>query len=504
MFAEQKNVMELLFELFETAEIRYLHFKSNTDIDLSFEGKADFDILVDKNRLTDIETAILSLRGRRHNPEHIGSYPGVDNWLLMDMNSGIIYHLHLHYQLVTGKSLVKDYAIPWEELLFSTRIKDEKNRLYITEPSLELILLSVRLVLKSKFHTNLMSYIGYYRMGGGMMHEWKDLQKKTDWNKVSCLLRQSMTWRKAERYICVIRKDYLNSRDYRWLSRVVRRQMKVNRRYNVFVSSWLAFRNRATDLINKFRSRYLGGIPITKKVCLSGGKIFAFVGVDGAGKSTVTNEINRWINKKIECKRFYMGVGDGHTTLLGSILKKAASHSQEVVKPKAKKKQTERISFWKQPLQYVKRLLKLLLICDVERNNRKKLLKMQRYKLNGGISLLDRYPQIELPGQNDGPKVGTYIQILGRNMITKMLERKEKTRLGIVTEIRPDAVFRLNISPETSKNRKPEQSDILENKKKIDDLRSIHFQGVKIYEVNAELPYEEELLSIKRILWELI
>ena len=45
--------------------------------------------------------------------------------------------------------------------------------------------------------------------------------------------------------------------------------------------------------------------------------------MDGAGKSTVSNEITKWIRQgKIECRRFYMGTGDGKTTILNSFVKK--------------------------------------------------------------------------------------------------------------------------------------------------------------------------------------
>ena len=91
------SIMQILFQSFEKELIPYLHFKSNTNLEESFMNKADFDVLVDKTRIIDVERIIASCNGKRHNPAHIGNYPGVDNWLVFDESLGEIYHLHLHY-----------------------------------------------------------------------------------------------------------------------------------------------------------------------------------------------------------------------------------------------------------------------------------------------------------------------------------------------------------------------------------------------------------------------
>ena len=84
----------------------------------------------------------------------------------------------------------------------------------------------------------------------------------------------------------------------------------------------------------------------------------------------------------------------------------------------------------------------------------------------------------------------------------KRWSRKEEKHLGIVREIKPDLVFRLNISAETSMARKPEQQDIEVFRQKIEDLRKISFQGARIVDIDAEQPLEDEILQIKRIIWE--
>ena len=250
----------------------------------------------------------------------------------------------------------------------------------------------------------------------------------------------------------------------------------------------------------------MSACPIIKKSSLSGGLIIAFVGVDGAGKSTVTSEIAKWIGRKIECKRFYMGTGDGKTTFLASLLKKAnkLDNTRQVSVKSKKEEKFRRLNFFSSPIIYLKKYLKLRLVMSVQQNNIGKLKKMYRYRLNGGISVLDRFPQIEMERQNDGPKVCIYRDIFGETFFIKRAMKKEKNRLDIVKSIKPDLIFRLNISAEVSMKRKPEQTDIDMYRKKIEDLNKITFQGAQIIDIDAEQPYEKEILEIKKILWKFI
>ncbi len=45
----------------------------------------------------------------------------------------------------------------------------------------------------------------------------------------------------------------------------------------------------------------------------------AFIGQDGAGKSTVSDLICSWLNWKIEAKKFYLGSGDHYNSPLKKV-----------------------------------------------------------------------------------------------------------------------------------------------------------------------------------------
>lgn len=501
------NVMNRLFNQFEQEQIAYLHFKSNGSLAESFAGKGDFDVLVDRTRQVEIERILLDCGAKRHNTIRYGNYPGVDNWMVFDDVSGILFHLHLHYQIATGKRLVKDYILPFSELLFEERIKDETHGIYITPPSFELILLTIRSVLKAHLKDYVLACLGLYQLHGSLNRERKELLSQCDEEKVSLYISRVIPQKYETDFKKLALKNTIKGWQFLKLSRIVRQSMKCHRRMNGMLAGICSVKYRVCDLANKFVSKKMGKPRIVRKTANSGGYIIAFVGVDGSGKSTTTGELQKWIVRKIECMRFYMGTGDGHTTLFAKVLKTGQKMLEKSDKGVPKPKKTERIYFHKHPLKYIKKLLTLQMIYSVEKNNYKKMLIMQRYRLNGGICLLDRYPQIESPGINDGPKAPGYVTILGDNWYTRRMVKLERKKLEIVKTVKPDLVFRLNITPEISVQRKEkyQTAEKVESaRQKIEKLNAIHFQHAKIIDIDATKPYEEELLQIKRILWQYI
>lgn len=499
------SIMNLIFQELEKENIRYVHFKSNTSLDYSFEGKGDFDVLIDHMRIADAERIISSHSGKRFNPPRLGRYPGVDNWMILDQETGILYHLHLHYQLATGKALVKDYVIPWRDLLFDTRIKDSEYNIFITDPNLEVILLLVRTVVKSTFKQRLKARLGHFSMFSSMKAELSDLKGQSSLEGViDYAHRCGFDDEDIDDIERIYQSGKVASCDYIRLSKIVRKNMDLNRRMGGFLASVLSayysIRRKVSSVLKNHSDKYY----IIKKVHDTNGLIVAFIGVDGAGKSTVTKEIYKWLNKKIECKRFYMGSGDGRIPLsmrLFNLFKKKKSSSGDAT---GKQVQIKKVSLFRQPFGYWKRMLKMRAFYDVQKNNYKKIKTMQSYRLNGGISLLDRYPQIEFSGMNDGPKIIEFRDSFAQKGKIDRLINKEAEKLGIVKTIKPDIIFRLNISAETSMARKPEQKNIDLFRKKIEDLNKITFQGARIVDIDAEQPYETELLEIKKILWNLM
>lgn len=506
------NIMNEIFKELEKNKINYCHFKSNQHLTESFEGKSDFDILVDPRDKKRCEEILLRFQCKQYEPVIIGAYPGVENWMAFDYNTGVLYHLHLHYQLISGKNLVKDYVFPWTDLALSTRVKDEKHDIFISNPNFEILLLLARTVVKSRTREHLAAAIGKYRLNEAMKAEYDYLRERIDeWSVIS--FAHKMFSKNSAGYIVdiVLHQKQLKSKQFRKLNELIRKELKNCRRYGAIHANVRSSVYRLIDLRNKFLSRKLGRLVITKKVNNAGGKIIAFIGVDGSGKSTISKEIQSWLGRKIECKKFYMGSGDGKKNIfatlvfaLKKVVYKPGKKSVEKNRIDFESKEVKQIQFMKQPFNYIKKFINAFVIYSVIKDNRKKIIKMHKYRLNGGYSILDRFPQLEHESINDGLKLKKYAQILNSRMILR-LARKEEEMMQIVHEIYPDIVFRLNISAETAMSRKPnEHFDIKPIEFKVKAVKSLKFEHSLLIEVDAEQAYDKELLIIKRKIWECI
>lgn len=503
------HVMNRLFGKWSEMGIRYAHFKSNENLNYSFNDNGDFDVLVDPLRSKDVFATLNELGAKQTNTIPEKHYPGVDNWLLFDDESGRIHHLHLHFQIMSGKPYVKDYEIPFRDIILDSRIFNEQWQIYVSNPNVELILLTVRLVIKSHFSDLVKSFVGAYRTYDTLQKEREGLLKIVSSAEVENYLEKIFGTEYTHILKRIILSDYIGSADFRRLSHIVRDNFKSSRRVSAFKGSVRSMRST----LHYFWLRVIkkmGYFTISKKTSLSSGAIIAFVGVDGSGKSTTEREIYKWLSKQFDCSRVYMGLGDGKTAPLATILKKGrrligsgSFESNESINSKNYVKR-EPITFFKNPKYYIRKRLLISTIYSVEKNNYNNFIRMNRYRINGGISVLDRYPQIELPNQNDGPKIEAYKDLIKAEGYISRMTKKEISKLSIVRTIKPDVIFRLNISAEESMRRKPDQKDISIVQGKIDDLNRITFQGARIEDINAMQPYEQEIIEIKRIIWNLL
>jgi len=502
------HIMTEFFKLLDDKGVQYAHFKSNLNLERSFLALGDFDIIVDstKNNLT--HQILLSLNAKQVNTVFFKHYPGVDNWLLLDNDTGLIHHLHLHYQIISGKKFVKDYEIPWKDVIISTRVYDKKWGIYISDPNIEYLLLTFRSVIKSNITDFLKSSFGFYKLHPSLLNEKNDLLTKIDKEKLQLYISSLFMTDFSGIFLTILLKKTINGKDFLKLSRIVRQELYLYRRMSKVKSIYYNLIYSIIVLIKKFnKNRKFAQTILLKKTSLTKGGIFAFVGVDGAGKSSTAYEINKWLTKHFESRRAYMGMGDAHTSIFYKVLKKIRKKlpTNKSLKNKSINsidyKPSKPINFFKTPLNFLRKVILILFILSIEKNNRKELILMNKYRINGGISILDRYPQIELPNVNDGPKIEVYKGIIKFKKFLNYSIKKEKKLLEIVKIIKPDIIFRINISAEESMNRKSDQYDISIVNRKIKDLKNLNFQGSRIIEIDGTLQRDKEISLIKSIIW---
>lgn len=480
------NKSKELFEAWNRNLINYHHWKSNEHLVEGLDGDTDLDVLISPANKKE-GCAILHEIGFKPFHSQFGSrYPNVEDWIGFDKETGRLLHLHLHFSLMTGHKGLKEYELPWREESLKTRILDEGTRVYIMNPNLELVTLYTRMILKSNGKTVRSAQKGSYKMDSHFLVEINYIKKRVEWRTVSEIANRYYG-RHGEKFVELAKFKFLSSTQFLDLHKLVSSSMRKYSRYQGFsLSIRRSFYSNILRLryvcFHCFKCKFLSRkVANTQK-----GLTIAFVGQDGSGKSTVTSDIIKWLTWKIDAQYFYLGSGDEHYYPWQKKMLKRASNSKHVWNKAFRSWLL--LSYYLASAKYVLRTIK-------QANN---------YANKGGIAIFDRYPQISFFGINDGPKIRT--QLIERvpqklRWLAGWYAKKEEQYLERAVAIAPSLVFKLQLSPEESLHRKPEEKrETVIRKHEI--VKALSFSSSKVYEIDAEQPYYDELLQIKKEIWQ--
>ena len=259
-------------------QIQYCHWKSNEHLSLSLQGTTDLDVLVlrkDAGRLA----RLLPEVGFKPFRKLLGfSYPGIEDYLGFDAETGRLSHLHVHYQLTLGEKFLKSYHLPWEEHALGTRHWDPDHGLYAIDSCLEALLLVTRTALKLRGRDYLLAAAGRAYMRGGALRELRWLAGRVDRDQLLILARTLVGDQAAVLLANIVLAPAPSIRQLLAFRRSVRPHLESYRMYSPFDAlrrrwmresewAWAALRNRARGLKQRStRAAPQGGIT----VCVSG------------------------------------------------------------------------------------------------------------------------------------------------------------------------------------------------------------------------------------------
>ena len=209
------------------------------------------------------------------------------------------------------------------------------------------------------------------------------------------------------------------------------------------------------------------------------------MGQDGAGKSTVTADIEKWLSWKLDVSRCYLGSGDNYRSWQRSLQEKLPPKKSII-------------------LSFISALLTLSKYKCLSKDVLKTIKKAEGYCAKGGIAIFDRYPQTKYYGINDGPKIRALNKKTNNPIMRHLIDKYAKEEESILKEaesISPDILFKLILPPEESIKRKPNE-DLEKVKQKHDIIKNLMFADAKTYEIDATADYQQELLLIKNLIWQ--
>jgi thymidylate kinase len=394
--------------------------------------------------------------------------PANEDWIGLDFETGALLHLHTHYDLNTKVTNGKYLHLPWLEQFFRHVKIDALTGWPIPIPEMEALVLLVRI------HGNLL-----HDKKGIPVKKQKELQTLLSQVRVQrlqelCRELQLQVPANLDIEIRSIEQGHSEAAIFR-LSSLFYHQLahcvKASGPMATLTSLYYKYFLKA----NRHAGRFTGPVQL-KKTVAEGGKIIALVGSDGSGKSTLCNDLINWLTYKIDAHYFYFGKRPFIKSHGRQLFSKTAFLFNNAVISKYFRKMAGNFFYL---LLLRKKINMLRLGKQLRRNN--------------SLVICDRFPQKDLRGSFDGPK----LQSAGNTWFSR-LEMKLFSKLCTKGA---DVVFRLNISPEIASRRKPEHDGKMIAQKCI-DLSKISFESTKIIDVDAGKPYEQVLLELKRKIWE--
>jgi len=490
--AMPSGLAEVLDE-FHRQQISYCYWKSSRRLPAVFAGEGDIDLLVaraDQHRVQ----VILAERDFKLFPSVADrDHPATLSFLGYDERSGQLIHLHLHFRLIVGERLLKNYRIPWEEVLLTRAILHPTLPVRILEPTSEAVLLVVRACLELR-RVDLMTLCVWQATTRKFALDRAALAARLDRTAVRDLAAELLSADLAE----LVADALYSGQPLETWAGLRRRMQKHFAAYRSYNAVEMRMRSAGRALL------WLAG-SLNKHVLLAprpwsrrapgGGCMVALMGVDGSGKSTSVSTMRAWLGTKVDVVPIYFGTGDGRPSLLLRPFKLAMPVIRRMLKSKPRVASHGKASGPAPGLLYS--LLLMVWAAAVAMDKRKKLAAARRGTNRGLIVLTDRYPQSQIIGFNDGPLLSRLTRV------PHWLRRFEGASYHLARRLPPDLVIKLVVTPETAARREPEMDPAV-IRERIAALQRLELPGARVVCVDAEQPLEEVIRAVKHEIWRLI
>ena len=495
------SLVARLLERLHANSISYCHWKSNEHLGPAVEGITDLDVLVAREDAVLLAGLLADNGFKRFRTSAARTYPAIEDYLGFDEESGRLVHLHVHYQLTLGAQYLKGHRLPWEKHVLETRSFDAEHSVFVAAPEVELLLLAVRSVLKLRFRDRLNG--GRSALNPGARREWDWLLARVQALRVLNLADHLLGPAATVALAPVLRSSAPTLRQFIACRRGLQRSMRVYGTYSPLEARARRWQREVAVVVARLRRRWLGGAVETRRTVVTGGVLVAFIGADGAGKSTMTGLVAKWLGWKVAVAATYGGSGVGSASGPRRILQRISGMLRRGgrARPSTQAATTPRdvrtTSASGSRLGVLKQVIWSLMLT---RERRTRLTEAQRARNLGRVVLWDRFPQRQFPGLNDGPRLAHWIE--HPSALLRAVARYEASAFEMAERCHPDVVIKLIVPFETARTRKPDTPpDQL--RRKLEIVAALGYPaGTRVVEVDASQPLEAVLLDVKRIVWD--
>ncbi|MGR3793246.1 hypothetical protein [Vannielia sp. SX4] len=301
-----------LLSALDTADIRYVHWKSNNNIDRALSGRDDLDLLVRPTDQTKAKALISELGYVQGISEKDGWQRNMLHYFTMDAEAGQLIHLHLHSGLTLGYDYHKNYTLPLVDWYLEGRRR--AGPIWLPRPEREFLIFVIRVLLKSAT-TGAVAEFPIRQLRALYRSETRaGVARELDWLKRQGALEgldESLSSSGLPFSLGGFRRlaevaERGRGAQLRLAAREVKQALAGMRDASEWRSLlaciWRVNRTR----LDRLRGG-LSGASSGRKTAGQGGRVIAFVGGDGAGKSTNSAALSRALGQHLAVESLHFG-----------------------------------------------------------------------------------------------------------------------------------------------------------------------------------------------------
>lgn len=285
---DESPILELL-QLMDKCNITYVVWKDKHDLRSALHGDGDLDVFISE-KFSKKLFELASNKGWMSVENPLYNYPYISHFYKIDNDK--LYHLHVYFKLVTGESKIKEYILPLDKWLIDNRIRSKINdNVWVLNDGAQAYIFALRHLLKCG---SFQSRRSYSIKLNSYSEEWS--------------------------YLNGINKNFANigpidittyiegsglEADYLKLPNI---KNSILTRY--YFSKYLRIPIIFLPLyrFKMYSSRKLSRIIYNnKKILIPNGSVISILGFEGAGKSTMVNNVFNSFSKHFVVKSFHMG-----------------------------------------------------------------------------------------------------------------------------------------------------------------------------------------------------
>ena len=482
-----------LFQLLESLrqhEVGWCYFKSSRRVGAALAGETDLDLLVAPMDHARLQQVLLNCGFKPFPAAACRADPSIASFLGFDETIGKLLHVHLHFCLVLGSALLKNYQLPWTGQILSAAEAHPSLPVRMLDPATEALLLVLRCSVELR-RSDPVLWRNWRAAGAKFTLDQEALRRRVD--------RDALR-RRAETLLGPGLADAVTAGFFDrpqglppGLLRRVRRHLSVYRRYSPLEASLRCAVRVAYWTMGGLNTRLLHAPRPWSRRPFPGGLVIAVIGVDGSGKTTLTRAIRTWLQAELDVMPIYFGTGGGRPSLLLAPLKlmvpivtallparpRGSSHGQVTDQPPGPA-YSALLTVWATVLAVEKRL---------------KLAAAHRGAARGLVVVADRYPQDQIASFNDGPLLP---RLRGRPGWLRRFEARSYAR---ARQLPPDLVIKLEATPAVIAAREPTM-DRNAIEARVAGVRALSFP--QVVTIDATRPLSEVIAQAKREVWLLL